>query len=96
MFVYSILDDMGVTPSKICEILTDSQAGRDIVVNPGVTKHTVHFERWLYYARELYLKKKAAIALVPTEKMRADDKTKVVHKSKFEYCRKHQLNLKND
>ena len=62
-------------------------------MNAGVTKHTVHFERWLYYVRDAYLKKKVEITFVPTEKMRADDKTKVVHKAKFEFCRKVQLNL---
>ena len=55
----------------------------------------MHFERWLYYVREAYLKKKVTITYVPTDKMRADDKTKVVHKGKFEFCRKHQLNLRD-
>ena len=93
MFVMRVGEDMGVKLKSVPQLMTDSKSGRDIVVNPGVTKHTVHFERWLHYVREAYLRKKINIVFVPTDKMRADDKTKVVYKSKFEYCRKFQLNL---
>ena len=95
MFVLRITEDMGVKLNDKPMLLTDSQSGRDTVINPGVTKHTVHFERWMYYVREAFLKKQVDIELVTTEKMRADDKTKVVHKAKFEFCRKLQLNLKD-
>ena len=30
----------------------------DTIMNPGVTKRTAHFERWLFWARELYMEKK--------------------------------------
>ena len=95
MFITRVAEDMGIKLKGAPTLLTDSQAGRDTVINPGVTKNTVHFERWLYYVREAYLKKKVDIVLVPDEKQRGDDKTKVVHKAKFEFCRKVQLNLKD-
>ena len=44
----------------------------------------------------MFLKKKLKLTLVTTEKMRADDKTKVVHKTKFVYCRMFQMNLTRD
>lgn len=62
-------------------------------MNPGVTKHTAHFERWLHYAREEYLRGWAEIYLTVTDLMMADDKTKALpEKSKFMRCRKYQLN----
>ena len=96
MFITRTAEDMGIKLKGMPKLLTDSQAGRDTVINPGVTKNTVHFERWLYYVREAFLKKKVDIILVSDEKQRGDDKTKVCHKAKFEFCRKLQLNLKDN
>ena len=77
VFSTNILLDMHAELTKVLKVLTDSQSGRDVVCNAGATKHTVHFERWLYYVRDMYLRKKLMIELVTTVKMRADDKTKV-------------------
>ena len=96
MFIINVLADMGVQMTTTFELMTDSQSGRDIVVNPGATKQTVHFERWLHYVRDLYLRRKVRITLVTSEQMMADDKTKVVHKAKFFLCRKFQMNLTDD
>ena len=93
MFCMNTLADMCVILTSIFELMSDSQAGRDIVVNMGATKNTVHFERWLHYVREMYLLRKVKLTFVPTERMRADDKTKVVHKAKFLFCRHFQMNL---
>ena len=92
-FTVHVLEDMHVVLTRIFELLTDSQSGRDSVVNLGATKNTVHYERWLHYARDLYLRKMMMITFVPTERMRADDKTKVVHKAKLLFCRMMQMNL---
>lgn len=66
------------------------------MVNAGATKHTVHFERWLHFARALQLKGAVKAVLIGTDLMRADDKTKVVEKKKFYYCRRSTMNLAPD
>ena len=74
-------------------LLTDFKSAFDIIQNPGATKHTIHFTRWLHFARELWLKRVINVYLVTTDKMMADDKTKPVEKSQFLKCRKAQLNI---
>ena len=43
--------------------------------------------------RDLTLRKIIVIELISTELMRADDKTKVLDKKKFLYCRKMTMNI---
>ena len=93
MFVVAVLEDMGLNMNKKLVCFTDSKSAKDIVQNPGVTKHTAHFERWLHWAREMFLLKRIDIVLVPTDLMMADDKSKVVDKNKLFECRRFQLNL---
>ena len=77
-------------------MVTDSKAANDTVVNAGATKHTVHFERWLHYARRLHMMNVIKSVLTGTDNMRADDKTKVVDKKKFLMCRRETMNLSAD
>ena len=72
-------------------VLTDSKSAYDTVRNPGATKRSTHVERWLMFARDLYLMKKITISLVSTHIMMADDKTKVVDREKFFRCRNYQM-----
>ena len=58
---------------------------------PGATKRTVHFDRWLHFARELYLRNKIKIYLTGTENMIADIFTKALDKTKFLKCRDYLL-----
>ena len=94
LFVVTILKDMGVTEfdGEKLPCITDSKSAHDIIKNPGVTKHTAHFARWLHWARELYLRQEVDIFLAPTEKMMADDKSKVVDRNKMFLCRNFQIN----
>jgi hypothetical protein len=92
MFVVEVLRDMGHVLSEKLPVVTDSKSAADIVQNPGVTKHTAHFARWLHWARELVLKKRVEIYLAGTEKMMADNQSKVVDRSKHFNCRKFQVN----
>jgi hypothetical protein len=73
--------------------ITDNKAAFDITKNPGVTKHAIHFERWIYFARESYLHGRAKIVLTGTANMMADGMTKVVDKTKFFLCRNFTMNI---
>ena len=44
----------------------------------------------------MFLRQKMKPIFVPTDVMRADDKTKVVHKLKLFFCRKYQMNLREE
>ena len=52
----------------------------DVVELPGATKRTVHFGRWLHFARQLCLSNKVEMFLVGTE-----------IKTKFLKCRDYLL-----
>ena len=49
-------------------------------------KRTAHFDRWLHFARELYLKNAIKIYLTTTDKMMADIMTKPTDKTIFLRC----------
>ena len=63
---------------------------------PGATKRTLHFDRWLHFARELYLHNAIKIFLTTTDNMMADMFTKAVDKTAFLRCRAYVMNLSND
>ena len=71
--------------------ITDNKSARDVIKCPGATKRTVHFDRWLHFARELVLMNKAEIFLAPTDLMMADGLTKAVDKTKFLKCRDYMM-----
>ena len=86
VFVLEILTDLGYEFESLPGF-TDSKSGYDTVLNPGVTKRTAHFERWLYYAREMYLANKLLLSLVKDEEMMADALSKITDRVKFFKCR---------
>ena len=88
--------------SQICEfvasdiesctaIVTDNKAACDVIKYPGATKRTLHFDRWLHFARELCLRNKLEVFLTGTDNMIADIFTKPVDKTKFFKCRDYLL-----
>ena len=92
IYVNNILQDLGyILPTPL--LISDSKSAVDIVKNPGTIKRSIHFDRWLYFAPELDLKKKIRVELAGTYYMMADDKTKVVDRNKFFRCRAFQMNI---
>jgi hypothetical protein len=67
--------------------LIDNKAAYDVIRCPGATKRTVHFNRWLHFARSLCLLNKVEMFLVSTEDMMGDIFTKALDKTKFIKCR---------
>ena len=90
-FVYMTGQDMGIKMTGPIVMLTDSKSGRDIMHNPGVTKHSTHFQRRLYFVREMFLNGELVIHLIGTNDMMADWMTKPVDRDKFFRCRNHAM-----
>ena len=83
----TILEDTGKVIHSNFPLLIDAQALRDIIVNPGTTARTKHFESWLRYVRELYLNLVITVNWVPTKEQIADLFTKPLDKTTFLYLR---------
>ena len=66
MFVYNLLNELGTRVQLPMDTNTDSDAARLSAINPGTTARTKHYEVWMRYCRELYLKLMIAINWVPT------------------------------
>ena len=86
-FAAQVCDFLGAQLRGPGAIITDNKAAHDVVRQPGATKRTVHFDRWLHFARELYLRNKIKVFLTGTDNMMADGFTKPVDKTKFLKCR---------
>jgi hypothetical protein len=71
--------------------ITDNKAACDVIKYPGATKRTLHFDRWLHFAREMCLHNRIEIFLTGTDDMMADGFTKPVDKTKFLKCRDYIL-----
>ena len=69
------------------QTLTDNDATRLAAINPGTTARTKHYDIWLRYCRELYLKLMITIDWVPTKEQIADLFTKPLDKTTFLYLR---------
>jgi hypothetical protein len=93
MFVMGIATFIGARVSFPIHAITDNKATFDTVKQPGATKKTAHYERWLYYARDLSLHNKLIMFLVETAGMMADMFTKVADKVVFAKCRAFVMNL---
>ena len=92
-FAAQICDFVGGNLKAPSACITDNKAACDVIKYPGATKRTVHFDRWLHFARELYLLNKIQVYLVSTDVMHADGFTKPVDKTKFLKCRDYLLSV---
>ena len=75
------------------ELATKATAPRLSATTEPSTPLCRYTVAWWQAVREQFLLRKVKLTFVPTEMMRADDKTKVVHKAKFLFCRRYQMNL---
>ena len=82
-----VIEFLGGSIKAKTAVVTDNKAARDVIKCPGATKRTVHFDRWLHFARDMVLKNKTEIFFAPTELMMADGMTKALDKTKFLKCR---------
>ena len=90
-FANQVIEFLSGPLEKKTLAVTDNRAARDVIKCPGATKRTVHFDRWLHFARELVMMNKAEIIFAPTDDMMADGLTKPVDKTKFLKCRDYMM-----
>ena len=90
-FAAQIIDFISPALEAPTAAITDNKAAVDVIKFPGATKRTVHFGRWLHFARELCLRNKVEMFLVGTDDMMADMFTKALDKTKFLKCRNYLL-----
>ena len=83
VFDSAIIEDIGVSIDGPLPCLTDNKAAYDVIRNPGATKRTIHFARWMHYARELQQRNQIKIHLIGTEEMVADIFTKPLDPTTF-------------
>lgn len=78
MYVRQFVTCLGVKLQAPTPVFIDSQAAILIASNIGVTKRTLHFERWQHYLRLCVSRKVLRLIHVVTQRQRADGLTKVV------------------
>ena len=64
-------------------VYTDNKACRDLADKQGVSARTKHFNRWLYYIREMRVDGLIRIGLITTQMQIADCLTKCLPKTAF-------------
>ena len=89
----AVLEFIGVQFDGPISSITDNKATYDIVRNPGATRRTAHFDRWVHFARQLYLRGALKIFLTDTHNMMADGLTKVTDKTTFFRGRRYAMNI---
>ena len=90
-FVRFVLGDLFMEqvgfPLSPVPVVTDNEATYLSSENPGATGRTRHYERWLFYLRELAMNKLVKVIHTTTNNMMADVFTKAVDKGTFIRCR---------
>ena len=83
VFIKSLFALLGMIADLPMNVYTDNDAARLTVINPGTTARTKHYETWMQYCRELFLKLLIKVEWVPTTEMLADIFTKPLDKTTF-------------
>lgn len=78
VYIRQLISALGVELKSATPVFIDSQAAILIASNLGVTKRTLHFERWQHYLRLCVARKVLHLIHVVTQRQRADGLTKVV------------------
>jgi hypothetical protein len=92
IFTANVVEDM-VGTIGVPHMLNDNKAAIDMIHKPGVTKKSVHYERWIHFARELHLSGRMKYFWCSTVQMMADGFTKVVDKATFLKGRAYYMNI---
>ena len=93
MFVVQLLEFISTKLEGPMPVITDNKAAYDVIRCPGATRRTVHFDRRIHFARDLYLRNAIQIYLTDTNNMMADYFTKPSDKTTFYRCRKYTMNI---
>ena len=88
-----VLEDVGRRVAGTTPIIIDSQAMRDIIVKPGATKKTRHYEKVTMIVKRLFELLVVAPYLISTEFMVADLFTKAVGSATFYRLRAKLMNM---
>jgi len=83
MFIKTLFGLLGQLMDGPMDVFTDNDSARSTVINPGTTARTKHYEQWMQYSRELYLKLLILVKWIPTSEMLADIFTKPLDKTTF-------------
>ena len=91
LFIKYLLEFLGIDVKGPMPCICDNKAACDVIKQPGATKRTTHFNRWLHFAREQCLANAIEMYLTGTDNMMADIFTKPVDKTKYLKCRDYIL-----
>ena len=96
MYVINVLADLRVNVRMPVPIHCDNQAAIAAIRNPSVTARNRHYERWMLYGREEYMRKISTPVYISTKEQVGDIFTKALDKTTFLKFRAILLNLSDD
>lgn len=85
VFVRQLSQALGIKVVAATPCFIDSAAAILIAANVGVTKRTLHFERWQHYLRQCVHKFVLTLIHVPSKRQRADGLTKIVDATAYRW-----------
>lgn len=88
VYIRQLASSLGMVPHGPTPVFIDSAAAILIATNLGVTKRTLHFERWQHYLRLCVARQVLHLIHVVTKRQRADGLTKVVDATSYRWLYK--------